>query len=186
MVELSATVIDRAAAWQLRLAPEFPAIKLGGMSDPAAPDPKRLSVIVPAGEVKVIRALAVRCTCASAATRPAAGSSSPRLSRALATAPPVHWHENEDECFIVTEGRLNFLTGGEWKEVGPGGIVFTPKKTIHTYRNDSGATATMEFISDPAGFEVFFAECAIEFAKPGGPDHARIVEISHAHGIYYV
>ncbi len=38
----------------------------------------------------------------------------------------------------------------------------------------------------PAGFDAFFAECEVEFAKPGGPDMQRIVEISAAHGIYYV
>ena len=34
--------------------------------------------------------------------------------------------------------------------------------------------------------EVFFARCAEEFAKPGAPDLARIVEISAEHGIHYV
>jgi hypothetical protein len=38
----------------------------------------------------------------------------------------------------------------------------------------------------PAGFEVFFAHCAEEFAKSGTRDLARIVEISAEHGIRYV
>jgi hypothetical protein len=33
---------------------------------------------------------------------------------------------------------------------------------------------------------LFFAECEKEFQKPGGPDRARITEISAAYGIYYV
>jgi hypothetical protein len=35
----------------------------------------------------------------------------------------------------------------------------------------------------PAGFETFFAESAQEFAKTGGPDMERIVDIHREHGI---
>ena len=38
----------------------------------------------------------------------------------------------------------------------------------------------------PAGFETFFARCAQEFAKPGGPDRQHVVAISSEHGIHFV
>ena len=36
------------------------------------------------------------------------------------------------------------------------------------------------------GFEVLFARCAKEFAKPIPPDMSRIVAISAEHGIHFV
>jgi hypothetical protein len=38
----------------------------------------------------------------------------------------------------------------------------------------------------PSGFEKFFARCAEEFAKAGGPDMSRIVEIGVEHGIHFL
>ncbi len=38
----------------------------------------------------------------------------------------------------------------------------------------------------PSGFETFFARCTEEFAKPGGPDMARIIEIGVEHGIHFM
>ena len=40
--------------------------------------------------------------------------------------------------------------------------------------------------TSPSGFEKFFAEAAEEFAKPGGPDMQRVVQIAEAHGIHFV
>jgi quercetin dioxygenase-like cupin family protein len=34
--------------------------------------------------------------------------------------PPPHHHVNEDEAFHVLEGRVAFLSDGEWHEVSPG------------------------------------------------------------------
>jgi mannose-6-phosphate isomerase-like protein (cupin superfamily) len=33
--------------------------------------------------------------------------------------PPPHHHVNDDEAFHVLEGRVAFLSGGEWQEVAP-------------------------------------------------------------------
>jgi hypothetical protein len=40
--------------------------------------------------------------------------------------------------------------------------------------------------TSPSGFEVFFARCAAEFAKPGPPDMSRLVEIAGEYGIHFV
>ena len=37
--------------------------------------------------------------------------------------PPPHHHVNEDEAFHVLEGRVAFLSDGEWHEVGPDGAL---------------------------------------------------------------
>jgi quercetin dioxygenase-like cupin family protein len=100
--------------------------------------------------------------------------------------PPPHYHLNEDEWFVVQEGRMSFLVDGEWKEVGTGGVVFAPCGSIHTFKNVGDQPSRMLVSTSPGGFENFFSRCAEEFAKPGGPDMDRITEISAEHGIYFV
>ena len=36
------------------------------------------------------------------------------------------------------------------------------------------------------GFEKFCTEAAAEFARPGGPDMQRAIQIAEAHGIHFV
>jgi quercetin dioxygenase-like cupin family protein len=44
--------------------------------------------------------------------------------------PPPHYHLNEDELLLVQQGKMGFLHDNQWHEVGPGGVVFMPRKTI--------------------------------------------------------
>jgi quercetin dioxygenase-like cupin family protein len=100
--------------------------------------------------------------------------------------PPPHYHLEEDECFIVQEGRVSFLVNGEWREVAAGAVLFQPKNSVHTYKNIGDTPCRLLVYASPAGFETFFARCEEEFKRPGGVDRARIVEISAEFGIYYV
>ena len=100
--------------------------------------------------------------------------------------PPPHDHLNEDEWFVVQEGRLSFFADGQWREVGPGGVVFAPRGSVHTFKNVGDRPSRMTVGTSPAGFEIFFSRCAEEFVKAEGPNMERIVEISAEHGIHYV
>lgn len=100
--------------------------------------------------------------------------------------PPPHYHEFEDETFFVLEGRIAFLRDDRWEEVAPGATAFMPKKSVHTFKNVGDRPAKMLISTRPSGFEVFFARCAEEFAKPGPPDMQRIVAISAEHGIHFL
>ena len=113
-----------------------------------------------------------RCTVFSVETPPGGG-------------PPPHWHENEDEIFHVLEGRAEFLKDGEWTEVPAGSSVFMPRGSIHGFRNAGDVPLKQMVQAIPAGFDTFFARCTAEFHREGGPDMARIMEISAEHGIYY-
>jgi mannose-6-phosphate isomerase-like protein (cupin superfamily) len=100
--------------------------------------------------------------------------------------PPLHYHLNEDEVFIVQEGRIEYFIENRWIELGPGGVVFAPRNVPHRFRNPSDKPARQWTVFMPSGFETFFERCAVEFAKPGGPDMDRITAISAEHGIHYV
>jgi hypothetical protein len=100
--------------------------------------------------------------------------------------PPPHYHLKDEEIFHVIEGRVEFLVDGQWQEVGPGGCAFMPRGSVHTFKNVGDQPSRMVIATMPSGFENFFARCAKEFAKPGGPDMSRIIEIGVEHGIHFV
>jgi quercetin dioxygenase-like cupin family protein len=100
--------------------------------------------------------------------------------------PPPHYHLNEDEAFHVLEGRVAFLLGGEWREIGARGAAFMPRGVVHTFKNVGDQPSRMLLTTTPSGFEKFFARCAEEFAKPGGPDMSRITGIGVEHGIHFL
>ena len=100
--------------------------------------------------------------------------------------PPPHYHLNEDEWFLVLEGRAEFFKEGIWSEVPVGTAVYAPRGVVHSFRNPGPTPLKMLLHTSPCGFETFFARCEREFAKPGPPDMARLVQIAAEHGIHFV
>lgn len=100
--------------------------------------------------------------------------------------PPPHYHLNEDELFFVIEGQASFFAEGRWTPVPAGSVVYAPRGSIHSFRND-GSTPLRQLIrTSPSGFERFFTLCGEEFARPGGPDMQRVVAIAGEHGIHFI
>jgi mannose-6-phosphate isomerase-like protein (cupin superfamily) len=99
--------------------------------------------------------------------------------------PPPHYHANEDEWFFVLEGRAEFFKDNAWAEVPIGTVVFSPRGVVHAFRNPGDKPLRMLVHTAPSGFEVFFARCAKEFARPGPPNMPRLVEIAAEHGIHF-
>lgn len=100
--------------------------------------------------------------------------------------PPPHFHLNEDELFYVLEGSACFYADGKWAEVKPGGVVYAPRGSIHTFKNAGGTPLRLLIRTSPSGFETFFTRCAEEFRQPGPPDMERILQIGAQHGIHFV
>jgi mannose-6-phosphate isomerase-like protein (cupin superfamily) len=100
--------------------------------------------------------------------------------------PPPHVHANEDELFLLIEGRVSIFANDCWTEVGPGGAVYLPRGVVHSFRNIGTTPSQHWIIGTPSGLEKFFGQCAEEFGKAGGPDRNRIVEIGRQHGIQFV
>lgn len=100
--------------------------------------------------------------------------------------PPPHVHANEDELFLVQWGRVQFLVKGEWVEPGEGAAVYVPRGNVHAFKNVGATPSRMWIMTSPSGFETFFARCAAEFGKPGGPDMPAVMKISAEHGIRFL
>jgi mannose-6-phosphate isomerase-like protein (cupin superfamily) len=81
----------------------------------------------------------------------------------------VHLHLNEDELFVAREGTVAFFSDGQWHDLGPGGVAFISRESVHTFTNTGDAPSRMPIETSPVGFETFFARCAQEFAAPGDP-----------------
>jgi quercetin dioxygenase-like cupin family protein len=100
--------------------------------------------------------------------------------------PPPHRHLNEDEWWVVQEGTASFFLDGEWKPVPAGGVVFAPRGSVHTFRNDGQTPLKMMISVSPSGFETFFQRSSAEFAKTAGPAMENIIAIAAEHGIEFV
>jgi quercetin dioxygenase-like cupin family protein len=145
-----------------------------------------LPVITRPGEGRVLRAFGDEVTVMLSGEQTGGVFSMVRIVTPPGGGPPPHWHEREEEWFHVLAGRVEFFLEGEWFEVPPGTTAFMPRESRHSYRNIGDCPLVMIVHTAPAGFETFFERCAGVFNAPGGPDMARIVEISAEHGIFYL
>lgn len=99
--------------------------------------------------------------------------------------PPPHFHTREDEWWYVLEGSPEFFDGAIWHPVAPGGSVFMPTHSLHTFRNAGRVPLKQIIHTAPAGFESFFRKSRDEFQRAGGPDMPRLLGIGAEHGIYF-
>ena len=102
--------------------------------------------------------------------------------------PPPHYHVEDDEVFIVLEGRAGIFDGEERIEATAGTAVFVPKGTVHHFVNLSETEPLRMIVGlfPGKGFKTMFEEAAVEFARPGGPDLAKVAAIAAAHGVELV
>ena len=97
--------------------------------------------------------------------------------------PPLHVHDETDECFYVVEGHLLIQVGQERHELGPGCFAWLPRQIPHTYANVSDSPVRIVGIYVPAGIEEPFAAQGAYFAQlQGPPDLEHLAAIWAPHG----
>jgi quercetin dioxygenase-like cupin family protein len=82
-------------------------------------------------------------------------------------SPPKHTHP-QDESFIVLEGRVTVVAGGERFEVEAGGVAAFPAGVPHTFHVDS-ETARVLVLSTPAGLEGLYRDAGVPADAPTLP-----------------
>lgn len=75
------------------------------------------------------------------------------------SGPAAHFHNNEDEIFIVLEGEVEFELEGKRFRRGPLGTAFLPRGKVHSFRTGPDGARCLTLLT-PGGFEGFFAEMA--------------------------
>lgn len=150
----------------------------------SAPPALPVAVVLP-NEAPVVEAFGDRVTFLLTAAHTGGKCTAFLAETPPGSGPPPHWHDREDEWFLVLEGQAEFFKDGAWTPVPAGSAVFAPRGSVHAFRN-AGETMLKQLIhTSPSGFEDFFTSMAEEFHRDGGPDMARVVEISAGFGIHY-
>jgi mannose-6-phosphate isomerase-like protein (cupin superfamily) len=99
--------------------------------------------------------------------------------------PGTHYHEREDEWFYIVEGWVSFFMNGTWTDLFPGDCVYSPRGSVHGFKNNTDQPISVFINIAPAGFEHFFAEAAEEWARPER-DMSRITAIAEKYGQHSV
>lgn len=103
--------------------------------------------------------------------------------------PPLHRHTREDEHFYVLSGLYKFSMNGQESIVGPGGSVFAPRGSVHTFLNITPATSPtpgrMLVVCTPGGMEHPFRACD-RLGQSGKASMDAIVEIFKQHDLEFV
>jgi mannose-6-phosphate isomerase-like protein (cupin superfamily) len=72
------------------------------------------------------------------------------------TGPPLHYHKEREEIFVVLDGRFRFHCAGEEFEAGPGTSVVVPRNSVHAFVNLGPEPARMMFSFVPGDIDEFF------------------------------
>ena len=94
--------------------------------------------------------------------------------------PPLHVHPDQDEAFLVREGKYLFECAGRRSWLGPGDTIFLPRGAPHAFSQLSHAGRLL-FTFMPAGdMEAFFAALASLWEFSSEPERERLFA---AHGM---
>ena len=103
------------------------------------------------------------------------------------TGTPLHRHSADEETFIVLDGWLALLAGGQRIDAGPGDIVYVAAGEPHAWRAESALTRFL-IIATPQ-HEAFYRACCVPAASLDQPPDAGAIDLSviipagHSHGV---
>ena len=74
---------------------------------------------------------------------------------------------------------------GTWTDLSPGDCVYSPRGSVHGFKNNTDQPIRVFINFTPAGIEGFFAEAAEEWAQPE-LDMNRLTAIAEKYGLHEV
>lgn len=81
------------------------------------------------------------------------------------TGPGAHSHADNDELFLVLEGRPSILVGEAWHDMPAGSFLMIPAGTVHDFGNRTDARAGLFNVFIPGGFEKNMPSIVAWFAE---------------------
>ena len=98
--------------------------------------------------------------------------------------PPPHFHEKTNHSWYVVMGELRLTVDGVPYDLAPGGFVYVPVGTSHTFANLTGHPAAMVEFTNPGGFDSYLSDLADAFPAGTDIDPNRMIEIMARHDTY--
>src|SRR4029077_2416373 len=129
--------------------------------------------------------LATQWSYCSTANKPAGSSRLFSISHHREEGRGPHYHEHEDEWFYIVEGRVSFFLNDTWTDMFPGDCVYSPRGSVHAFKNNTDQPIRVFINIAPSGFERFFAEAAEWWANPER-DMSRIAAIEEKYRTFSV
>ena len=84
---------------------------------------------------------------------------------------------------LYVKGQVSFLINGTWTDLFPGDCVYSPRGSIHAFKNNTDQPIRVFIHTAPAGIERFFAEAAEAWSQP--IDMGRIATIAEKYGHHH-
>lgn len=99
--------------------------------------------------------------------------------------PPVHVHTEDDESFLILEGRFLIIRGDEQREVGPGDYVYGPRGVPHGFTNIGETPGRLLIVDSPPRIEGYFRELS-EHSVAGSLNRVVQEELYAKYGMAWV
>ena len=98
--------------------------------------------------------------------------------------PPAHIHRRTSHSWFVTEGQMRLTVQGESRDISPGGFVYVPAGSGHTFANPTGEPAAMVQFTTPGGFDRYLSELSEAFPEGSEMNPELVIEIMARHDTY--
>ena len=120
--------------------------------------------IIPDDEGELIRLMGARITVKISGTQTDGAYALIDYDAPPGTAVPPHYHDREDEVFIVREGSVRVFANDRWCDVAAGGVVLAPRGHVHAFEVVAPEPCRFWLVVSLAGFEDFFRELATQIS----------------------
>jgi mannose-6-phosphate isomerase-like protein (cupin superfamily) len=114
------------------------------------------------------------------------------IYRPVSSAPPAHYHPNQEETFEILSGALHVEIDGQATDVGAGERIVIPPGAVHRMHNAGTEEARVIWQTRPALRTEQFFETLYGLAmegkanRQGVPNILRVARIMHEHAAEFV